>query len=100
MEFSRKMKRLNYVIRKEAEKRAFVPKFAHFEMKDTFEYEDPIKLNHRQISDYRRWILIRHNEIRCKSEQTTRCKIALRFSDEVRYMSDFGKEETKRPCPC
>ena len=89
MEFSRKMKRLNYVIRKEMKNRAF----AHFETKETFEYEDPIKLNHRQISDYRRWILIRHNEIRCKSEQTTRCKIALRFSDEVRYMSDFEKEE-------
>ena len=60
--------------------------FAHFETKETFEYEDPIKLNHRQISDYRRWILIRHNEIRCKSEETSRCKIALRFSDEVRYL--------------
>ena len=66
----------------------------HSREEESFEYEDPTELNHRQESDYRRWMLVRHIEIRCRGTKSIRCRSSLRISDEVKKNISETKETT------
>ena len=86
-EFSRAMNRLNVFQKDNGDRASVASTFQeehHSRGGESFEYEDPLELDRRQESDYRRWMLVRHNEIRCRGTRSIRCKNSLRINDEVK----------------